>query len=232
MRRAPLTRFRPRLTCLVSSRRVATDGGGDSDIAGKVMTSEQEQSRPRPHYQGRVVDVVSEEVRLPNQAVVRLDIVRHPGGAAAVALDARGRVCLLRQYRHVAGGWLWELPAGKLDPGESPRATVERELAEEAGMAAADWVSLGRMHSSPGVFTEVIHLFLARNLSPRETAHEHGELIEVHWVAFATALKHCQSGEITDAKTLIGLFRAAALLGQPFVETEAGGMGANLGRAK
>lgn len=189
------------------------------------MMSAKDRQAPQLRYQGRVVDVVSEQVRLPNRAVVQLDIVRHPGGAAAVALDAQGRVCLLRQYRHVAGGWLWELPAGKLDPGESPRATVERELVEEAGMAAADWVSLGRMHSSPGVFTEVIHLFLARELSPRETAHEHGELIEVHWVAFETALKHCQSGEITDAKTLIGLFRGAAFLGRPMVEIGGGGPG-------
>ncbi|EIC22743.1 NUDIX domain-containing protein [Thiorhodovibrio frisius] len=166
-------------------------------------------------YQGRVVDVFRERVRLPNEALVELDIVRHPGGAAAVALDDQGRVCLLRQYRHAAGGWLWELPAGKLDPGESPRTTVERELIEEAGMAAADWVSLGRLHSSPGVLTEVIYLYLARALSPRAMSHEHGELIEVHWVALDTALERCQSGEITDAKTLIGLFRAAALLKGP-----------------
>jgi ADP-ribose pyrophosphatase len=183
-------------------------------------------------YQGCVVDVFSESVRLPNQALVQLDIVRHPGGAAAVALDGEGRVCLLRQYRHAAGGWLWELPAGKLDPGESPRVTVERELVEEAGMAAADWVSLGRMHSSPGVFTEVIHLFLARELTPGETAHEHGELIEVHWVPFATALERCQSGEITDAKTLIGLFRAAAFLGQASVESTTGGADLSLAAAR
>ncbi|WP_328987343.1 NUDIX hydrolase [Thiorhodovibrio winogradskyi] len=166
-------------------------------------------------YQGRVVDVYRERVRLPNDARVELDIVRHPGGAAAVALDDQGRVCLLRQYRHAAAGWLWELPAGKLDPGESPRTTVERELVEEAGMAAADWVSLGRLHSSPGVLTEVIHLYLARDLSPRALAHEHGELIEVHWIPLEMALGRCHSGDITDAKTLVGLFRAAALLQAP-----------------
>lgn len=172
-------------------------------------------------YQGRVVDVFRERVRLPNEALVELDIVRHPGGAAAAALDDQGRVCLLRQYRHAAGGWLWELPAGKLDPGETPRTTVERELLEEAGMAAAQWVSLGRLHSSPGVFTEVVHLYLARGLSPGARAHEHGELIEIHWIDLATALSRCHSGEITDAKTLIGLFRAAAWLN---VTTEQGAL--------
>ncbi len=175
------------------------------------MTDEQ-QCESRLCHRGRVVDVFQERVRLPNHAWVELDIVRHPGGAAAVALDGAGRVCVLRQYRHAAAGWLWELPAGKLDPGESPRATVERELVEEAGLVAADWVSLGCLHSSPGVMTEVIHLFLARELSSRPLAHEQGELIEVHWLPLKTALRQCQSGEITDAKTLIGLFRAAAFL--------------------
>lgn len=170
---------------------------------------------PKPQsrlcHRGRVIDCFEERVCLPNGVWVDLDIVRHPGGAAVVALDAAGRVCLLRQYRHAAGGWLWELPAGKLDPGESPRATAARELIEEAGMAAAQWVALGCLHGSPGVLAEVIHLFLARDLSARPLAHEQGELIEVHWVAFETALGWCQSGAITDAKTLIGLFRAQGL---------------------
>jgi ADP-ribose pyrophosphatase len=174
-----------------------------------------------------VVNVFKEHVRLPNNARVELDIIRHPGGAAAVALDADARVCLLRQYRHAADGWLWELPAGKLDPGESPRATVERELIEEAGMAAANWLSLGRMHSSPGVLTEVIHLYLARELSPRALAHEPGELIEVHWIPMQRALEDCANGEITDAKTLIGLFRAAAVLRAP----QAHGIAAHAGLA-
>ncbi|MBK1648054.1 NUDIX hydrolase [Rhabdochromatium marinum] len=165
-----------------------------------------------PRYRGRVVDVFQERVRLPNQALVELDVVKHPGGAAVVAFDAQGRVCLLRQYRHAAGGWLWELPAGKLDPGETPQSTAERELIEEAGVAAAHWTPLGFLHSSPGVLTEVIHLFLGRQLSDRAQAHEHGELIEVHWMALETALARCYSGEISDAKTLIGLLRAAHIL--------------------
>jgi ADP-ribose pyrophosphatase len=129
-----------------------------------------------------------------------------------VAIDDRGRVCLLRQYRYVAGGWLWELPAGKIDLGEPPAVTAERELAEEAGVVAASWDSLGRMHSSPGVFAEVIHLFLARGLSEVDLGHEPDEVIEVHWVSLADALARCTDGTITDAKTLIGLFRADALL--------------------
>ena len=145
---------------------------------------------------------------------VDLEIIRHPGGAAAVALDAQGRVCLLRQYRHAGGGWLWELPAGKLDPGEDPFATARRELIEEAGVEAATWQPLGRMLSSPGVFTEVIHLYLGRDLTPRLLAHEGEEIIEIHWLPLDQALAWCLDGTILDAKTLIGLFRAAAVLGR------------------
>jgi len=166
----------------------------------------------RTVFQGKVVDVGLERVRLPTGRDVELEVIRHPGGAAAVAIDDRGRVCLLRQYRHVAGGWLWELPAGKIDLGEPPAVTAERELAEEAGLVAVSWDSLGRMHSSPGVFAEVIHLFLARGLSEVDLGHEADEVIEVHWLPLVDALARCTDGTITDAKTLIGLYRADALL--------------------
>ncbi|WP_295542528.1 NUDIX hydrolase [uncultured Thiohalocapsa sp.] len=166
----------------------------------------------RTVFQGKIVDVGLERVRLPTGRDVELEVIRHPGGAAAVAIDDRNRVCLLRQYRHVAGGWLWELPAGKIDVGEPPAATAERELAEEAGLVAASWTGLGRMHSSPGVFAEVIHLFLARGLSEVDLGHEADEVIEVHWLPLSDALARCGDGTITDAKTLVGLYRADALL--------------------
>jgi ADP-ribose pyrophosphatase len=165
-----------------------------------------------PVFQGRVIDVAVETVDLPNGRPVELEVIRHPGGAATVALDEQERVCLLRQFRHAADGWMWELPAGKIDPGEEPLATARRELEEEAGVRGLDWQDLGRMHSSPGVFTEVIHLWLARGLEP--LAHDHGEdeLIEIHWLPLNQALDWCADGTITDAKTLVGLYRASALL--------------------
>jgi 8-oxo-dGTP pyrophosphatase MutT (NUDIX family) len=165
-------------------------------------------------FRGRIIDVGLETVHLPTGREVQLEIVRHPGGAAAVALDRDGRVCLLRQYRHAAGGWLWELPAGKLDPGEDPFDTARRELSEEAGVRAADWRPLGRTVSSPGVFTEVIYLYLGRDLTRLPHAHEGDEVIEIHWLAFNQALAWCLDGTIEDAKTLIGLFRTAAVLGR------------------
>lgn len=126
-----------------------------------------------------------------------------------VALNEADELCLLRQWRHAGGGWLWELPAGKLDPGEDALSTAQRELAEEAGVRAADWQALAQVLTTPGFCDEVIHLFLARNLHtvpPQPQAHEH---IEIHWLAFPRALQMAQQGEIRDAKTLLGLFYAA-----------------------
>jgi len=163
-------------------------------------------------YSGRVIRVSLERVQLPNGNVADLEIVHHPGGAAVVALDTDRRICLLRQFRHAANGWLWELPAGKIDNKEPPFDTVQRELEEEAGRKAGTWRSLGQYFSSPGVFTEVVHLFMATDLTPVDIALEAHEVIEVHWKPFEEALAMAHSGEITDGKTLVGIFRAAGVL--------------------
>lgn len=163
-------------------------------------------------YHGRVIDLDVERVTLPNGAEAELEIVRHPGGAAVVALDGEQRVCLLRQFRYAAGGWLWELPAGKLAPGEPPRETAVRELEEEAGLRAKRWEALGHVISSPGVFTEVVHLFLARDLVKVPANHEPHELIEVHWLPFAEAIARVHAGDFIDGKTVIGLLRAQHVL--------------------
>lgn len=161
-------------------------------------------------YEGRVIQVSVDTVDLPNGVRLPLEIVRHPGGAAAVAIDAENRICLLRQYRHAAGGYIYELPAGKLEPGEPPDATVKRELVEEAAVSAAHWEPLGAYFSSPGVFTEVIHLYLAEQLSPAQGAPERGEVFQVEWWPLEKALAQARSGELTDGKTIIGILRAAA----------------------
>ncbi len=159
-------------------------------------------------YTGAVVTLDIADVRLPNGHLARLEIVGHPGGAAVVALNAAGEVCLLHQYRHVAGGWLWEVPAGKLD-GKSPDATARAELAEEAGLEARTWQSLGQILSSPGVYNEVVHLYLAEDLVTVPAAPEPAEVFELHWVPFAEALSRALEGDIVDAKTVVALQRAA-----------------------
>jgi len=163
-------------------------------------------------FKGRVITVNVETVRLPNNHLTDLEIIHHPGGAAIVALDDAGRVCLLRQFRHAAGGWIWELPAGKLEPNEPPQMAAHRELIEEAGADAAHWRSLGPYVSSPGVFTETVHLFLATGLHFVKTDHEKAELIEVYWVDFTEACRRATAGDINDGKTALGLLRAQALL--------------------
>jgi 8-oxo-dGTP pyrophosphatase MutT (NUDIX family) len=163
------------------------------------------------HFRGRVITVTTDEVVLPNGNQALLEVVHHPGGAAVVALDSNGHVCLLRQYRYVADGWIWELPAGKLEPNEPPLETAKRELIEEAGVSASHWESLGTALSSPGVFSEVLHLFYATQIEPSTAAHEHSEVIEVHWVPFTQAYEWAINGTIRDAKTVIALARAQAL---------------------
>lgn len=163
-------------------------------------------------FRGRVITVNVERVRLPNDRVADLEIIHHPGGAAVVAIDERQRVCLLRQFRHAANGWLWELPAGKIDNREPPLQTAQRELTEEAGMTATQWDDLGDYVSSPGVFTEVVYLYLATGLTATPAAHEEHEVIEVHWKPLTEVVGMAQSGELRDGKSVVGIFRAAARL--------------------
>lgn len=163
-------------------------------------------------FTGRIIAVDTETVTLPNGHQFELEIVQHPGGAAVVVLDDAYRVCLLRQYRHVAGQWFWELPAGKIDEGEAPLQTAQRELAEEAGLNALRWTELGKSYTSPGIFKEIVYLYMAQGLSPTTVMHEAEELIEIHWVDMKEALDWVKNGQVIDGKTMLGLFLAAELI--------------------
>ena len=157
-------------------------------------------------YDGRVIKLNLEQVELPNGQQCELEIIHHPGGVGILALGSQQRICLLRQYRHALGGWLWEIPAGKREPGEAPIKTAARELMEEAGMQASELVPLGEMVPSPGVLTEVVHIYLATGLVPVAQAHEPHEVIEVHWLEKAKVEAMVRAGEIRDAKTVSALY--------------------------
>jgi len=157
-------------------------------------------------YSGSIVDLNIEYVQLPNGQDCKLEIIHHPGGVAIVAMNEQDEICLLHQFRHAVGGWIWEIPAGKLEKDEAHDVTARRELQEEAGVKAQDWHYFGKMISSPGVFTEVVHLYLASNLSPAQQELEHAEVLEVHWLPLADVMNMVKAGEIEDAKSLVALF--------------------------
>jgi len=169
----------------------------------------------RQIFRGRILDVGVEEVTLPNGARVELEVIRHPGAAAVAAVDEQRRVVLIHQFRHAAGGFVWELPAGVLDaPEEAPVQCAERELREETGLDAACFTPLGMVMPTPGYSDERIHLFLAEGLTDGEHDRGHDEVIqEIRRVPLADAVRMVRAGEIVDSKTVAGLFLAAATLG-------------------
>jgi ADP-ribose pyrophosphatase len=171
----------------------------------------------RTIYDGRLVKLRVEDVTLPNGVTVALELMRHPGAAAVAAVDDAGRVTLIRQYRYASGGWLWEIPAGILDgPDESPAACAARELREEVGLTARELRPLGSIFTTPGFCDERIHLFLARGLTHVGHSHDDDEVIaEITAVPLAEAVAMIRRGEITDAKTIAGVFLAAEALREP-----------------
>jgi ADP-ribose pyrophosphatase len=134
-------------------------------------------------YSGRVLDLDVDTVKFPDGSIGQLEMIRHPGAAAVVPfVDPPGtpdpRVLMLRQFRHAADGYLWEIPAGRLEADEPPEACARRELREEAGMTAGSIIALTSILTTPGFTDELIHLFSAHNLSPVPTAREPDEFME------------------------------------------------------
>lgn len=159
-------------------------------------------------HRGRVIEVSTEVLRYSSGREHVLDFVRHPGAAAVVAVDEDHRVCFVRQYRHGIEDFLWEIPAGKLDSGEAPEVCAVRELAEETGVTARNWTPMGVYIPAPGLFTEVIHLYLARDLEIGEATPDIDEELELEWLALSDAIGRVQRGEWNDGKTAMALMRA------------------------
>jgi ADP-ribose pyrophosphatase len=160
-------------------------------------------------YHGRILDLTRELHRMPDNSESHFEIIKHPGGAAALPVLDDGRLLLIRQYRPAAEDYVYEIPAGRLEVGEDAAGCVERELQEEVGYRPQQLESLGYVYSSIGFCTEKIFLFIATALEPTPTAHEADEFIEPLIVTLDGALEMVSSGAITDAKTQIALLRYA-----------------------
>lgn len=165
--------------------------------------------KSRPIYQSRIVRFRVDTVALPDGSTTTREIIGTPGAVAIVPLTDDRQVRMVRQYRSAIGKHLLELPAGTLEPNESPEQAAPRELAEETGDRADHWQRLPGFYTVPGICDEYIHLFLATGLTPGETRQESDELIEVVTLPLSEALAMVRCGEIHDAKTIIGLMIVA-----------------------
>jgi ADP-ribose pyrophosphatase len=171
-------------------------------------------------YTGRVVNLDRDTVRFPDGSTGQLEMLRHPGASAVVPFldDPRAadpRVLLIRQFRHAAEDFIWEVPAGRLDAGETPEACARRELEEETGMRAGAVERLTTIYTTPGFTDERIHLFLAHGLEAGPHRREADEFMEQHPMAWSAAMELVRIGAIQDAKTLTSLMFVQCFYRQP-----------------
>lgn len=157
-------------------------------------------------FSGRVLDVGVEEHEMPDGRVARFEIIRHPGGAAVLPVLPDGRLLLIRQFRPAVGEMVYEIPAGRLEPGEPAECCAARELQEETGYAATALTELGQFWSTVGFCDEMIHLYLGQELVAVAQQLEPDEFIELCPLSLDQALDKIRSGEIRDSKTLLALF--------------------------
>ncbi|WP_406676317.1 NUDIX domain-containing protein [Neomoorella carbonis] len=163
-------------------------------------------------YEGRILNLRRDRVRLPDGNEASREVVEHPGAVAIIALDKEKNVYLVRQYRYPIGRVTLEIPAGKLDAGEEPVNCARRELAEEVGLKAAEWQLLLTFYSTPGFSNEIMYLFLATGLEPHREEADADEFLEVVRLPLAAAVAEIFKGTIQDAKSIAGLLAAARTL--------------------
>ncbi len=164
-------------------------------------------------YHGRAFTVRRDEVELPNQHSMHVDVIEHPGAVTILPVDEAGRILFVVQYRHAAGREMLELPAGTLDPGEEPEACAYREIREETGFAAGKMVKLGEFFLAPGYSTEYMLVYLASQLKSDPLPKDQDEYITLQAITIEQAYRMALNGELMDGKSL-----AALLMAQPYIQ--------------
>ena len=189
------------------SGREAAAGEPSNEIAPGRVRSER-------IYTGRIINLDRDTVRFPDGSIGELEMIRHPGASAIVPFVSEPtgndpQILLIRQYRYAAEEYLYEIPAGRLDPGEAPLACAKRELKEETGCSSRNMEFLFTMFTTPGFTDERIHVFMATGLERGDTAHESDEFMTVETVTLSTALRFIEEGRIKDGKTALAILFAA-----------------------
>lgn len=163
-------------------------------------------------YDGIIVKVRRDKAKLGDGRIANREVVEHPGGVAVFAIDENDCVVMVRQFRYPMGEQTLELPAGKLEPGEDPAAAAMRELEEETGLYPGEFRPMGCSYSSPGIFTEKIYLYFARNLTQGNAHPDDGEFLDITRIPLNELLDMAEKNQLVDGKTLVGLYKGATLL--------------------
>ena len=162
-------------------------------------------------FDGKLIKVTYDVAEVNGKEAWR-EVVHHPGASAVVAIDENNRIIMEKQFRYALNDYLLEIPAGKLDAGEDPLVCAKRELEEETGIIASEWISLGTIATSPGFCNEVIHLYVAKGLSKGEIHWDEDEYVEVERYTFVELLQRIKEEKIKDSKSLSALLLAMAYL--------------------
>jgi len=176
--------------------------------SGSPLSSKARVFSSRTVYKGKVFSVTSDDIEEPNGVRARRDIVRHQGSVVVLAVetdDAQPRVLLIRQYRYAADETMWEIPAGRIDDGEQPLEGAKRELIEETGFRAKKWKRALSFYPSPGFMSEIMHIYLAEDLTSGKAAPEEDEKISKRFFPLSSVVKMIDSGKIRDGKTIAGV---------------------------
>ncbi len=186
-------------------------------LSGKHLTGKAEVLSAKISYKGKVFSVSTEKVTEPGGVTSTRDVVRHNGSVVVLAVDASRNsadpdILLERQYRHAAGKFLLELPAGRIEPGEAPLAAAKRELIEETGFRARRWSRLVRYYASPGFLAEHMQVFLAEEIRAGVATPEDDERIELLHLPLSDVLTRIEAGRIEDAKTILSVLLFARKL--------------------